>query len=70
MTIYQTEKQIAIKAVTQAARLCQAVQQALVSVDSLNKRDRSPVTIADFASQTVVCRRLQQQFPNDPIVAE
>lgn len=70
MTIYQTEKQVAIEAVTQAARLCQAVQQELVTVDSLNKNDRSPVTIADFGSQALVCRYLQEQFPGDPIVGE
>ena len=70
MTMYQAEKQIAIEAVTQAAHLCRSVQEALVSVDTLSKSDRSPVTVADFGSQALVCRRLQQHFPDDPIVAE
>lgn len=67
---YAQEKQTAIDAVNQAAQLCLAVQADLVRVDSLEKGDRSPVTIADFGSQALVCRWLQAAFPNDVIVAE
>ncbi len=39
-------------------------------IDSLQKDDRSPVTIADFASQAVICQHLQSSFPDDRVVAE
>ena len=36
----------------------------------LEKKDNSPVTIADFASQAVICHALGNAFPADPIIAE
>jgi 3'(2'), 5'-bisphosphate nucleotidase len=66
---YLDEKQTAIKAVTRAAKLCRMVRAEMV-VDSLEKGDRSPVTVADFGSQALVCRAIKEIFPNDPIVAE
>jgi 3'(2'), 5'-bisphosphate nucleotidase len=66
---YTQEKQVAIEAVVKAAQLCQMVRTEMV-VDSLEKGDRSPVTVADFGSQALVCQRLRQAFPNDVIVAE
>lgn len=36
----------------------------------MEKQDKSPVTIADFASQAVICRSLGEAFPNDPIIGE
>jgi 3'(2'), 5'-bisphosphate nucleotidase len=38
--------------------------------DALSKSDKSPVTVADFASQAVVSAMLASQFPKDPLVAE
>ena len=67
---YGREKQVAIEAVTQAAELCQAVQSEIVEVGPLEKADRSPVTIADFGSQALICHCLQTIFPQDPIVGE
>lgn len=64
------EKQIAIDAVTHAARLCQAVRSESLTVATVAKDDRSPVTVADFGSQALICRRLAEAFPRDPIVAE
>jgi 3'(2'), 5'-bisphosphate nucleotidase len=64
------EKNEALKAVTEAARLCVAVRAELIDAGALEKRDRSPVTIADFGSQALVCRRLFSAFPNDNIVGE
>lgn len=66
---YAREKQIAVEAVTLAAQLCRAVQAGLV-LKALEKDDRSPVTVADFGSQAVVCRQLHAAFPAYPIVAE
>ncbi len=67
---YAHEKQVAIEAVRRAAKLCAAVQADMVKVDSLEKQDRSPVTIADFGAQAVVCRHIATNFPQDPIVGE
>ena len=67
---YAEEKQAAIQAVTQAAELCQAVRAEMASVASLEKGDRSPVTVADFGSQALICHHLTTAFPNDTIVGE
>lgn len=44
--------------------------QAQIDVSVLEKRDRSPVTVADFGSQALVCRALNEAFPSDHVVAE
>jgi 3'(2'), 5'-bisphosphate nucleotidase len=67
---YTLEKQLALRAVTEAAKLCAAVRAEMVGADALEKGDRSPVTIADFGSQALVCRHLIAAFPKDAIVAE
>jgi 3'(2'), 5'-bisphosphate nucleotidase len=66
---YESEKQVAIKAVTLAAQLCQQVRQT-IRPEAIEKRDRSPVTIADFGSQAIICKLLSESFPHDSIVAE
>jgi len=66
---YIQERQMAIDAVTEAAKLCQMVRAEMV-VDSLQKDDRSPVTVADFGSQALVCKTIREVFPDDPIVGE
>ena len=66
---YQREREVAITAVREAARLCQAVQ-AQISPDVLEKKDRSPVTVADYGSQALVCQALKAAFPDDPVIAE
>jgi 3'(2'), 5'-bisphosphate nucleotidase len=66
---YEKEQAIAMQAVRAAARLCRAVQ-ARISPEVLSKKDRSPVTVADFGSQALVCRVLREAFPNDPVIAE
>ena len=65
---YDRERDVAIEAVREAARLCVDVRKSLVG--AMEKEDRSPVTVADFGSQALVCRRLKSVFPEDPIVAE
>lgn len=68
-SLYQSECHIAIQAVITAARLCRNVQ-SVIDGALLSKDDRSPVTVADFASQAIVCRQLEKHFPNDPMIAE
>lgn len=69
MNGFQKELQTAIAAVRIAARVTQAVQKQ-ISDDVLEKKDRSPVTIADYASQAVICHALKEAFPDVPIVGE
>jgi len=60
----------AIEAVREASTICRVIQAQLVSEDALTKKDRSPVTIADFASQAIICKILKQRYPDIPIVGE
>lgn len=66
---YDTEVDVAIAAVCEAAKVCQKVQSG-IAPDALEKKDKSPVTVADFASQALVCRTLQTKFADDPVIGE
>ena len=66
---YERELAAGIAAVSLAARVCQSVQSQITQ-DVLEKKDKSPVTVADYASQAVVCRALAAAFPDDPVVGE
>jgi 3'(2'), 5'-bisphosphate nucleotidase len=68
--MFEKELEIGKKAVIETMKITTAVQRDLSSQDSMTKADRSPVTIADFASQAIVCRILKDTFPELPIVAE
>ena len=61
-----------IQAVVQAATLCEAVRSDMNSLqkEAMKKSDKSPVTIADYGSQAIICKRLGEVFPEDPVVAE
>ncbi|MGK7929743.1 MAG: 3'(2'),5'-bisphosphate nucleotidase [Spirulina sp.] len=62
------ERQTAIAAVTAAARLCETVRQQ--RSQPLTKQDASPVTVADFGAQAIVCQALAANFPEDPVIGE
>ncbi len=66
---YSLELQTAVDAVRSAARICRSVQSRIASA-ALEKEDRSPVTVADFGSQAVICRAVDRVFSDDPIIAE
>ena len=66
---YAAELDTALKAVVEAAKLCETVASS-ISTKAIAKRDRSPVTLADFGSQALICSTLHQAFPNICIVAE
>ena len=59
-----------MSAVFRAAQLCQQVQADMENTDAVEKADRSPVTVADFGSQAVICQAIAEAFPVDAIVAE
>jgi 3'(2'), 5'-bisphosphate nucleotidase len=63
------ELEIGLRAVRQAAGLCRQVQSA-INTESLSKQDSSPVTVADFGSQALICRLLRSEFPGDPVIGE
>ena len=60
----------AITAVAEACRVTRAVQAELDKAGTLTKSDYSPVTIADFAAQAVVCQRLHQNLGAFDLVGE
>ncbi|MGE3314935.1 MAG: 3'(2'),5'-bisphosphate nucleotidase [Planctomycetaceae bacterium] len=66
---FSRELTVAQEAVRHAARLCRNVQ-ASITPGTLEKKDKSPVTVADFASQAVICRAIGDAFPHDPIIGE
>lgn len=66
---FDRELEVALFAVRQASAACRAVQQSL-DPRTLAKDDRSPVTLADFASQALVAHALLEAFPGDPLVGE
>lgn len=66
---FERELAAAVRAVRYASEICRAVQSQ-IDPTTAEKQDKSPVTVADFASQAVVCRILGELFPHDPIIAE
>jgi 3'(2'), 5'-bisphosphate nucleotidase len=67
--IYERELDVAIEAARTAGLLCENVRRGEVG-EALEKDDRSPVTVADFGAQALICQRLQAEFADDPVVAE
>jgi len=70
MAISNELKTAAITAVRRAAMVCRSVQGELVTEESLAKKDKSPVTVADFASQGIVCHTLHEVDGSIPVLAE
>ncbi|PHH81051.1 hypothetical protein CDD82_1357 [Ophiocordyceps australis] len=66
---YAHEVRIAQLAVQRAVLLTRRVfaQEAKATLD---KADRSPVTIGDFGAQVLIAAALRHNFPNDGVVAE
>ncbi|KAJ3013046.1 hypothetical protein HKX48_005937 [Thoreauomyces humboldtii] len=67
---YARERKAAIECVQRASALCIEVFQNLVTAATIEKKDKSPVTVADYGAQAVVNAMLQRAFPDDPIVGE
>jgi len=58
------------RAVADACAVCRAVQNQIEQVRSLTKDDRSPVTVADFASQAVIAHRLTEALGPVRLIGE
>lgn len=69
ITLNSPETRFAMQAVHQASLLVKQIQVEMAA-HTLTKGDRSPVTVADFASQALVGYLLAQEFPGDILVAE
>ena len=63
-------KQFVIDVVKEASELALAVQNEMVTPTTVEKIDKSPVTVCDLAIQALISRRLAEQFPNDALVGE
>ncbi len=70
MPDYEQDLRAAITAVRAAAEVCRDVQKRLVTAETLEKKDKSPVTVADFASQAIVCALLTEALPGESVVGE
>lgn len=66
---YEREKQVAFEAALSAAKLCEQVRQEM-GLEAIEKKDGTPVTVADFGSQAVICRTIGDAFPGDQVVGE
>jgi 3'(2'), 5'-bisphosphate nucleotidase len=59
----------AIEAVREASQLAKRIQREMVG-SGLKKDDKSPVTVADFAVQALIARRLAENVPGAALVGE
>lgn len=64
----EKEWRLASHTLRQAARVCETIRAGNMAPRA--KADTSPVTIADYASQTLICRAIREAFPDDGILAE
>ncbi|MFO1005806.1 MAG: 3'(2'),5'-bisphosphate nucleotidase [Planctomycetaceae bacterium] len=67
--LFCLELETALNAVRIASRACRSVQKS-ISPETIAKQDKSPVTVADFASQAIVCKIIGDAFSKDAIVGE
>ncbi|KAM0785991.1 hypothetical protein ACM66B_006809 [Microbotryomycetes sp. NB124-2] len=67
---YDREQQVAIAAVLKASLLAKKVQDQLVGSGGVQKKDKSPVTVADYTCQALVSSLVFAHFPQDQIVGE
>ncbi|CAG8444701.1 3445_t:CDS:2 [Ambispora leptoticha] len=70
MSVLALERSTAINAVLQASKVCQAVFRNLADAKAITKKDKTPITVADYSAQAVINTILGKTFPNDPIVGE
>ena len=66
---WSVELNTALTAVREAGLLCREVQ-AQIDRGALEKKDKSPVTVADFGSQALICSTIISEFGHDPIIGE
>ncbi len=57
-----------IEAVHTASTLCKRLQQE--GTGGVDKADTSPVTIADYSAQAIICRAISHHYPGDTVIGE
>ncbi|MDA0323305.1 MAG: inositol monophosphatase family protein [Verrucomicrobia bacterium] len=62
--------QTALRALTAACETTARVQAGFDAREALTKHDRSPVTIADYASQVILSKHLWDVFPDYGMISE
>ncbi|CCF57102.1 hypothetical protein KAFR_0C01070 [Kazachstania africana CBS 2517] len=69
---FEKELLVATEAVRKASYLTKTIQKEVIShtEDTITKSDESPVTIGDYAAQTIIINAIKANFPNDHIVGE
>jgi 3'(2'), 5'-bisphosphate nucleotidase len=60
----------AVQAAVRASALCEKIRKDLAGQESILKKDKTPVTIADYGSQAIICKLIRERFPDDTIIAE
>jgi 3'(2'), 5'-bisphosphate nucleotidase len=68
MNASESPLELAIASARVAARLCRKVQAGIPA--SMDKDDRSPVTLADYGSQAIILRAVQESFPDHRVMSE
>jgi 3'(2'), 5'-bisphosphate nucleotidase len=63
------EAQFAVDTVREASHLARRIQQEMLG-SGLTKDDRSPVTVADFAIQALIARRMAEHLPGAVLIGE
>lgn len=69
MLAYSKEREIALQATIAASQFCEKVRQDQAS-QAFAKPDQSPVTVADYGAQALICHALKTMFPQDAVVGE
>ncbi|WRT66458.1 uncharacterized protein IL334_003417 [Kwoniella shivajii] len=69
-TRLRKETEVAILSVLRACYLTKNVQDTLVNQDTITKKDKSPVTVADLSAQSLISLHLSEHFPQDLIIGE
>lgn len=70
---YDRELLVATQAVLKASFLTKRIQSKVIAhrdTSTITKSDQSPVTIGDYAAQTIIINAIRANFPNDKIVGE
>ncbi|QLQ80318.1 hypothetical protein HG537_0D03190 [Torulaspora globosa] len=70
---YEKELFVATQAVLKASFLTKRIQSKVIAhrdTSTITKSDQSPVTIGDYAAQSIIINAIKANFPDDKIVGE
>lgn len=70
---FEKELFVATQAVRRASLFTKRIQAQVISsrdTTTITKSDNSPVTVGDYAAQTIIIHAIKNNFPNDKVVGE